>query len=412
MEKSQVVHGVSTSDLTVQSFDLNYLLSKERLLIKMAFLRRALERATSNIDINKDVLLMTAIGKIYSWNGYQVRNAGGSGFANCIAEHKNEIYEGTIGGIHKFNLLDDERLDAEIVSQRGSVMSLCSHDGSLFSSTICYPETEKCEIHEVFTDKLIANRKGAVRGMASHKGKLYDGGYGGVYETLSGKKLSDDGCEVLCSQGGVLYACSYRGIIDVFSNKVVNDDVSPLMTHGLCSYNHRLVDAAQNRGVRDSLKNEMIFTFDQFADARYPRDPVSQLSDMISVNGLTFIAARYGKNDALKIIEREYRDQLSNQSVRQTCRNQGNIKTEVVNVIDSGTTVYPVDTMFVPILLAEFNSDPQLGLIHGKGRGHSFMRTKALKDVVKKHTDLDSYDELAKDFFQEGYHIKRVGYVF
>lgn len=366
-------------------------------------------KKSNKIDINKDILLMVSVGKVYFWDGSKVRKAGGSGLTNCLAEYKNEIFEGAFGGVNKFSRLDDEYVD--IVAERGPVVAMCSHKGSLFDASNNSLDGKNHEIRETLTNKLIARKKMNIHDLESYKGKLYDCGLYGIYETFTGKKVSDGYPEVLCSYNGALYGVDGRGIYDVFSGKIITDSVEPMMTRGLCSYNYRLVDAEQHIGVRDTLKNEIILTFDQFAKARYPRGPIRGLSDMISVNGLAFKAAIDGEDDAFKAIEREYRNQLSPKSVIFMNKNINRVKTKVVNFLEPGTKLHPEQSIFMPNLLAEFVYDPQLGMIHGQGSGHAFIKTKALKEVTRKHRDITNYDLLVKKFFKEGYHVKRVDYI-
>jgi hypothetical protein len=375
----------------------------------MAFLKKMFGKYDT--DINKDVLLMACVGRIYSWDGIEVKHSGGSGFTHSIAEFKNNIYEGNIGGVLKLNSFSEKYFDGESVSDRQGVMALCAHDGSLYSS-VSEPFREDIhEVRDVFKDEVVAKRSGTIYGIGSHKGKLYDGGRG-IFETVSGKKVSDNHCESMCSSNGTLYACGGVGIFDALSGKIVNEKSTSFTTRGMCTYNNRLVDAQQSHGVRDTLTNNMILDFGQVNRVRYPHGPVNQFSDMISVNGLTFIGMRDGKGAALSAIDKEYQNQLSYESVKSAKRSLGSVKTEVVNIMEPGTKLHFEQALFMPNFLAEFRTDTQLGMLHGQGRGHSLMKIDALRDVLEKHPGIGSYPELAKEFFNEGYHIKRAGYIY
>lgn len=374
----------------------------------MGFLDRVFGKRITRADPNKDVLLMVVVGNVYSWDGYQVRKAGGSGVTNCIAEHKNEIFEGTIGGVNRFTPEESEYI-GEGVAEGRSVMAMCSHNGVLYDATPGSPGDERNEIHETLTDKLVATRDNPIRALASHKDKLYDGGWYGVCETFTGKKISDKSCESLCSNGSNLYTLEPARIIDVFSGKEVAAISGMGMGHGMCLHNYHLVDADYH-GIRDTLKNELILTYDKLTRARGRRSPVQSVPNMISVNGLTYTAVTRGKQAAFNTIESEYQDQLSSQTVRSLLAGVDKVTTEVVNFLEPGTELWFEQAMFMPNLLAEFNLDPQLGIIHGDGRGHSIMRTSALKKVVNNHQFSD-YVSLVKAFFEEGYHIKRVAYI-
>jgi hypothetical protein len=45
---------------------------------------------------------MVPLGKVYSWDCFEIRKAGGTGLPHCLAEHKNEIYEEQKKGIGYF----------------------------------------------------------------------------------------------------------------------------------------------------------------------------------------------------------------------------------------------------------------------------------------------------------------------
>lgn len=375
----------------------------------MGFLDKLFGKSRSMEDRNKDVLMMTVIGNVYSWNGHQVRKAGGSGFTNCIAEYKNEIYERTIGGVNKFTPEESEYIGEGIAEGR-SVIAMCSHDGILYDATPGSPRDERNEVHETLTDELVATRDRPIRALSSHKGKLYDGGWYGICETFTGEKVSEESCESLCSNGNNLYAVIPTGIIDVFSGKEVAQIRGMGIVHGMCLHNYRLVDAEKHHGIRDTLKDEIILTYDALTIARGKRSPIQQVPNMISVNGLTYIAATRGKQAAFDAIESEYQDQLSSQTVRTLLAGMGKVTTEVVNFLEPGTELWFEQAFFMPNLLAEFNLDPQLGIIHGHGRGHSIAGSNALRKVATNH-NIDDYVSLVKAFFEEGYHVKRVGYI-
>lgn len=374
----------------------------------MGFLEKLFGKTKSREDPNKDVLLMVVVGNVYSWDSFEVRKAGGSGFTNCIAEHKNEIFEGTISGVNRFTPEESEYI-GERVAEGRSVMAMCSHDGRLYDATPGSPGDERNEIRETLEDKLVVTRDSQIRALASHKDGLYDGGWYGICETFTGKKVSDESCESLCSNGSNLYALVPSRIIDVFLGKEVAAVNSMRIEHGMCLHNYHLVDADYH-GIRNILKDEVILTYDELMRARGRRGPVQSVPNMISVNGLTYIAATRGKQAAFDSIEREYQYQLSPQTVRNLLAGAGKVTTEVVNFLEPGTELWPEQAMFMPNLLAEFNLDPQLGIIHGDGQGHSIIRTDALKKVATNH-NINDYVSLVKVFFEEGYHVKRVGYI-
>jgi len=235
----------------------------------------------------KDILLMVVVGKIYFWDGRKVRKAGGSGYANSIAEHNGEIFEGSIGGIRKFSSVHDEYI-GELIREKDSVLALCSHDGFLYDAIGGSPDDVRYEIHETLTDKLVATRENSIRALVSHNGKLYDGGWYGVYETFANTKISDRFCETLCSHDGILYdAGMVLGVYNTFTGELVAERTMPAHNiHALCSHNGMLLDAAEGRreGIRDTLNDRIVLTYDKFRKARLPyRSPTTAVNDMISI---------------------------------------------------------------------------------------------------------------------------------
>ncbi len=376
----------------------------------MKFLDMLLGKFDRPVNPNKDVLLMVIIGNVYSWDGYKARRAGGSGFTNCIAENKNEIFEGTIGGVCKFTTLDNKYI-GETVAEGRSVMAMCSHEGVLFDATPGSPDDESDEIYETLADKVVAKRESRIRALASHDGVLYDGGWYGVCETFSGKKVSNEMCEELCSQGGNLYSASSIRVLDVLSGKEVAQSRNFWPVHGMCQYNYTLVDAVQDKGIRDTMEDEIILPFEELTAARGKRDQVLNVPDMTSVNGLAYIAATRGKQAAFDVIEAQYKDQLSFTTVRNILAGANAAPDGVVNYIEQGVEVYPEQMLFLPNLMAEFSLDDQLAIAHGKGKRHSLIRSDALKKVTAHNHHISDYASLVKAFFEEGYHVKRVDYV-
>jgi hypothetical protein len=378
----------------------------------MGILDKIFKKFLPGEDFNKNILLMVGIGKVYSWDGLNARFEGGSGVTNCLTEFKNEIYEGAQYGINKF-IISQEYI-GEVIAERESVRAICSHNDSLYDASNGMPGNEKNEIRETLTNRLVTTREGQILDLASNSNdKLYDGGWYGIYETFSGKKIFNKECDSLCFHNSILYASSLGGIYDVFSNRKVAE-IRPTLnpTNTLCSYENKLIDALDQYGIRNTLEDEIILTYDILRRTRLPyRSNLSSIADMISVNGLVYLAVRDGKQAVYKAIETEYADQLSINSVRHLFYSLDSIKKDVTSLLEPGLQPNPGEQMIMVNLLAEFKADPLLGVLHGQGRGHTFVKTEALRKIAHKYPNIGDYVSFLKKFFDEGYHIKRVDYV-
>lgn len=375
----------------------------------MGLIDLLLGRKSDSEKCNDEVLLGEAAGFIYSWDGKDVKKLGGSGLGVCIAEHKNELYEGgRTGSIAKLSSVTGESVPVIVAKRGGFVKAICSHNRTLY-------DAQGTGIHETLTGKRVASRKSRIEDLESHEGGLYDCGDYGICDTLTGKKVSDEESSSICSSSGVLYATRFNGIFDVFSGERVAKNYGFLHTPMLCSLNHQLFNSDSYCLARDTIGDKTIINSKKYGAVVQPDIPdISKyygVDDIISINGLAHIAATDGRDAAFNAIDVEYKNQLSQKTVKDIIHNKEILKNETVNVLESGTTLYPEQQMFIPDLLTEFILDPGLGIIHGKGRGHAIINTDALANVAAEHSSISDYPSLAKAFFEDGYHVKRVGYI-
>ncbi len=95
-----------------------------------------------------------------------------------------DLYDFGVDGVYK-------TLSNELISRRNDLISIAAHDGKLYGLTV------EGEIYELHSDKFIGKRHSWATTMAVCNGVLYDGGYYGLYETLSGKQIFSEEVFVL-----------------------------------------------------------------------------------------------------------------------------------------------------------------------------------------------------------------------
>ena len=206
--------------------------------------------------------------------------------------HNDSLYG--IYGRHVYDILNDKEV-AEIGGYRSpSLESLASHDGKLYCSDdgICSDSffgsswSTAPSIYDAETKKEVRCKRALA--MVSHKGKLYAGGLGWVYDVLTGKNIHthkewakdpagrgwDDpqfsmkfmpnwaGIERIISlashKEGLYFGCKRnskgaRGIYEAFTKEKVaerSEDVT-----ALASYNGMLIDATGS-AIYCTLKDE------------------------------------------------------------------------------------------------------------------------------------------------------------
>ncbi len=89
-----------------------------------------------------------------------------------------ELYDFGVNGVYK-------TLSNELISKRNDLISMAKYDGNLYGITV------EGEIYKLPEDKFISRRNGWANTITVCNGVLYDGGYYGLYETLSGKQVLD-----------------------------------------------------------------------------------------------------------------------------------------------------------------------------------------------------------------------------
>ena len=78
----------------------------------------------------------------------------------------------------------------------------------------------------------------------------------------------------------------------------------------------------------------------------------------------------------------ELDEMLEPQQVCQLCGMINGIKTEILGIADPTDGMLPECSLFVPNLLAEFNENPKLAMIHGLGTKHAWIRISMLKEAM------------------------------
>ena len=105
------------------------------------------------------------------------------------------------------------------------------------------------------------------------------------------------------------------------------------------------------------------------------------------------------------------RNQISASGIRQLLAQIDMVRTEILQFVEAGTEIPFECAMFVPHVLAEFR-DPRLGIVHGKGTGHAFLRVPALKEVILNSQPIQDYTSLVRALRKRGYTVRRVRYFY
>ena len=111
-------------------------------------------------------------------------------------------------------------------------------------------------------------------------------------------------------------------------------------------------------------------------------------------------------------MEDKYKNQISDRGVKWLINHVNDVKTEILQFVEPGTSISLESTFLIPRVLAEFH-DPKIGIVCGEGGGHAFIRVKYLKEVLKDHSfdTISNYDLLVKAFREKGFKIKKVRYI-
>lgn len=145
------------------------------------------------------------------------------GFVQAVCSHQGTLYDSVIkhrGEAGKESVIR-ETIKNKVVARRSvAVMSLCSHGGLLYDGSYGF------EVHETMSGKLVSKECDA-NVLCSHEGHLYAGGSSGiVFDVFEGHPVArrDNRIWGLCSMRGVLYDSSeYGGVYETMTGRKVLD---------------------------------------------------------------------------------------------------------------------------------------------------------------------------------------------
>jgi hypothetical protein len=81
----------------------------------------------------------------------------------------------------------------------------------------------------------------------------------------------------------------------------------------------------------------------------------------------------------------DFAGQISTRGVKWMLDHLGSVQTEIFQFLEPTHHVWPEQQFFIPNLLGEFK-DPKIGIVHGQGGGHAFIRVDALRDIARTHS--------------------------
>ena len=89
------------------------------------------------------------------------------------------------------------------------------------------------------------------------------------------------------------------------------------------------------------------------------------------------------------------------------------VKTEVIHLQEPTIDVMlPECAVFLPNLMAEFNENPNLAMIHGRGTAHAWIEVKKLREILASKGDqISDYRGLFRAFTERGYDVKKIKYI-
>ncbi len=107
----------------------------------------------------------------------------------------------------------------------------------------------------------------------------------------------------------------------------------------------------------------------------------------------------------------DFSGQISDQGVKSMLANLSFVETDVFQFLEPTHHIGLEDQMFIPNLLGEFR-DPKVGIVHGQGDGHAFIRTKELKSIDRDYNgEITDYKTLVWLFRDRGLEVKRIKYI-
>jgi hypothetical protein len=155
---------------------------------------------------------MSITGEIFSWDGRNVRQVGGSGMGHCLCIHNGDLIEGGPGAVLNYGNAEMYNND-----EGDPVDAVCSHMGTLYDAYFRFKKMQPIAsvVRETLTNIVVARRQRRVMSLCSHLGVLYDGSdVSTVHETMTGNLIIKDcNADVLCSHDGHLYAGGERGMV-------------------------------------------------------------------------------------------------------------------------------------------------------------------------------------------------------
>ncbi len=89
------------------------------------------------------------------------------------------------------------------------------------------------------------------------------------------------------------------------------------------------------------------------------------------------------------------------------------VKTDVIQLQEPRIdAMLPARAMLIPHLMAEFNENPNLAMIHGKGTAHAWIDVNKLREVLASKGDMiTNYRSLFRAFTARGYDVKKIKYI-
>lgn len=92
-------------------------------------------------------------------------------------------------------------------------------------------------------------------------------------------------------------------------------------------------------------------------------------------------------------------------------RTLDSVKTDVLALQDPSDEMLPECALFVPSLLAEFNENPNLAMVHGLGTAHAWIDVEKLREVLQEGQEIRDYRSLFRAFTAGGYDVKKIKYI-
>ena len=112
--------------------------------------------------------------------------------------------------------------------------------------------------------------------------------------------------------------------------------------------------------------------------------------------------ARVGENDEM----------LLPHQIRALLDNLDSVNTDVLFLANPSDEMLPEYSMFVPNLLAEFNENPDLAMIHALGTAHAWIDTRKLRQIVgMTPAPISDYRSLFRAITTSGYDVRKIKYI-